>query len=172
MIDRHKMRKSRKIVLSIWLVIFVSVLTLTQAQTSSTTGLPSPPRPEAFEAYGFAGVIFSAFFFLVCAVFWIGYKAFSTRDAVWVAAQDKRDTAYQKTLETLASSHEKVADKIALTVHQQGESVARVNQQVVDSFKDLQREVQASHKTFSEETVAGIFRRALRDVQNEKHEKI
>ncbi len=76
-VSKGRTNRWAKVLILLWIIVLVSMLT--QAQTSSsTTGLPSPPRPEAFEAYGFAGVIFASFFFLVCVIVWMGYKAFST----------------------------------------------------------------------------------------------
>lgn len=138
--------------------------------------LPKPPTPAAFEAYGFAGVIFASFFFLVCFVIVMGGRYFARRDEAWALIQEKRDQQLKEALDrrdqnqkealsTLASSHERAVDRVALQAEKTGEASAAVNREMAAALRDLQKEVQQSHRVLSDETISTIFRRALREVK-------
>jgi hypothetical protein len=140
--------------------------------------MPRPPAPSAFEAYGFAGVIFASFFFLVCFVILMGGRYFTKRDDAWAAMQerkdaalkealDRRDAALTAGLEKLGAAHEKAVDRVALAAEKSSDASASVNREMAGALRDLQKEVQQSHKALSDETIAAIFRRALRDVKSE-----
>lgn len=129
--------------------------------------LPSPPSPGQMASYGFAGVIFAAFFFMVCALMGLGWKYLSGRDRSWQEAQEKRDQLHQAVIQGLTASHERVVERQAAATEKVGESTARANDAMVAALRDLQREVANAHKVFGEETVGMIFRRALREVKGE-----
>ena len=151
---------------------------MTLAFQSGTEMFPRPPAPSQFEAYGFAGVIFASFFFLVCFVILMGGKYFAKRDEVWAQVQEKRDQQLKEALDrrdqsmkealaTIGTSHERVVERVALAAEKTGEASAGVNREMASAMKDLQKEVQASHKVFSEETLYAMFRRVLKELKQD-----
>lgn len=127
--------------------------------------IPTPPSPSAFEAYGFAGVIFASFFFLVSVVIVLSWRYFMKRDEIWVQIQEKRDQLLKESLSNLSVSHERAVERVAVSAEKSGDASAAANRETAAAVRELQREVQASHKVFGEETISAIFRRALRDVK-------
>lgn len=138
--------------------------------------MPRPPAPADFQAYGFAGIIFGSFFFLVCFVILMGGRYFSKRDEVWAGIQekrdqqlrealDRRDTALRDSLGALSVSHERAVDRVAASAEKTAETSAGTNREITAALKELQGEVKLSHRALSEDTIYSIMRRAVREAK-------
>jgi hypothetical protein len=143
------------------------VITPPLMMQASDVRLPSAPSPEQFAQYGFAGVIFGAFFFLICIVLFFGWKFFTNRDKWFMEAQDRRDTILSANLATLGQSHEKVVSRLADSVEKIGDANVKAQQETAAALREVQREVAAQAHKFGEETIMSYFRRAMRDVAAE-----
>jgi hypothetical protein len=143
-------------------VIFAPLL-----QAGGDVRLPSAPSPDQFAQFGFAGVIFGSFFFLVCGVMWLGWRFFASRDKWFMEAQERRDNILSTNLAALGTSHEKVVDRLAVSVEKIGDANLRAQQEVAVALREVQKEVADNARKFGEETIATIVRRAVREVQSE-----
>lgn len=137
------------------------------AQLASGPQLPLPPSPAAFEAYGFAGVIFASFFFLTVTVIVLGWRYFTNRDATWFAQQEKRDAQLEKALTSLSLTHEKAVERVVQSNERTADASVSQVRELAGSVRELAKEVQSSHRAFGEEALATILRRVMREVRAE-----
>lgn len=134
-------------------------------QTDSV--LPRAPAPSDFAAYGFAGIIFGSFFFIVCAAgFFIG-RYINKRDELWATSQKEKDLLFEKSLAALGASHEKVIERVATSAEKAGEAAAQASDRIAQSVRELQKEVALGHQVFTEERITTALRRALREVKHD-----
>lgn len=131
--------------------------------------LPRPPDMESFEGFGFAGILLYCFIFLSMSVIFLLWHQSKKRDEFWSLAQNTRDDKLTKSLEMLTSSHEKAVDRTAASTEKVADQVGVISREVTGALKDLTIEVRNSQKFFGEETISGLIRRAIRDVNSEKN---
>lgn len=129
--------------------------------------IPRPPSPSDFAPYGFAGVIFAAFFFLITTVIVLSWRYFIKRDELWVQNQKERDALLKESLSNLGAAHERTFERVAKSAEKAGDAAAAANRETAQALRELQKEVQGTHRFLNEEVLAGILRRALRDVKGE-----
>lgn len=129
--------------------------------------LPRAPGPSDFAAYGFAGIIFGSFFFIVCAAgFFIG-RYINKRDELWAVSQKEKDLMFKESLAALGASHEKVIERVALSAEKASESATQASEKITLAVRELQKDVALGHQVFSEERITTALRRALREVKHD-----
>lgn len=145
----------------------ISITHLWSAIVQSDLTLPRAPAPSDFAAYGFAGIIFGSFFFIVCAAgFFIG-RYINKRDELWAVSQKEKDLLFKESLAALGASHEKVIERVALSAEKASESASQASEKIVIAVRDLQKDVALGHQVFSEERITTALRRALREVKHD-----
>ena len=140
--------------------------------------LPRPPSPSDFQAYGFAGIIFGSFFFIVVVGgFFIG-RYINRRDELWAASQKDKDllfkesltalgASHEKSVASLGAAHEKVIERVAQSAERASEAATVASDKITTAVRELQKEVALGHQVFSEERITTALRRALREVKHE-----
>lgn len=133
----------------------------------SPPSMPIPPAPSDFAAYGFAGIIFFSFFFIVCASgFFVG-RYINKRDELWAVSQKEKDLMFKESLAALGASHEKVIERVALSAEKASESATQASEKITLAVRELQKDVALGHQVFSEERITTALRRALREVKHD-----
>lgn len=150
----------------------MSVAVFSALLTAQEVGMPSPPTPEQFQAFGFAGIIFGSFFFFVCGVLLLGWKFLSSRDKSLLDAQALRDAQFtqgikdlgadhKQAMERVGVAHEKAVERVAITAEKIGEGSAAATREVAQRLSELAMKIESQNSKLSEDTIAGIVRRAV-----------
>ncbi len=91
------------------------------------------------------------------------------RDKEFSIQQNKRDLVFQKALSDLSTSHEKTIERVAVSAERTADKAATTSDKIASAVNELTKEIQASHRTFTEEALSATMRRAFREIRAEEH---
>ncbi len=140
-------------------------LLLLEASVAATeVSLPSPPTSADFrEGGGFLGTVLYAVLFLILVVGVAGWRILTNRDASWFRLQENKDIWLRENMKAMTESHEKTLGAMADAVKETAAASTAGQKEVAQTLRDLQKEVGSLGHSLGEQTMYGVFRKALSD---------